>query len=60
MIRLLTRWQSQSIGEERGASMVEYALLVALIAVVVIAAALFLGQQIGDKLSDVGNTLENS
>jgi Flp pilus assembly pilin Flp len=40
--------------------MVEYALLVALIAVVVIAAALFLGDQIGSKFSEVGNTLEGT
>ncbi len=38
--------------------MVEHALLVALIAVVVIAAALFLGNEISDKFSEVGNTLE--
>ena len=46
--------------EENGASMVEYALLVALIALVVIAGALFLGTEISDKLSDVGTTLENA
>ena len=40
--------------------MVEYALLVALIAVVVIGAALFLGEQINQKFSEVGNTLEAS
>ncbi len=39
--------------------MVEYALLVALIAVVVIGAALFLGAQISDKFSEVGNTLSS-
>jgi Flp pilus assembly pilin Flp len=37
--------------------MVEYALLVALIAVVVIAAALFLGNEISTKFSEVGGTL---
>jgi len=37
--------------------MVEYALLVALIAVVVIAAALFLGNEISDKFSEVGDTV---
>jgi Flp pilus assembly pilin Flp len=40
--------------------MVEYALLVALIAVVVIAAALFLGGEISTKFSEVGATLEAS
>ena len=54
MLRLWTAYQSRFIQDEEGASMVEYALLVALIAVVVIAAALFLGNQISDKFSEVG------
>ena len=58
MIRMWTAYQSRFVRDETGASMVEYALLVALIAVVVIAAALFLGDQIGSKFSEVGNTLE--
>ena len=58
MLRLWTAFQSRYIKDEDGASMVEYALLVALIAVVVIAAALFLGTEINDKFSEVGNTLE--
>ncbi len=58
MLRLWTTHQSWLVKDEKGATMVEYALLVALIAVVVIAAALFLGQQISDKFSEVGNTLE--
>ena len=58
MLRRWTAHQSRFIQDEEGASMVEYALLVALIAVVVIAAALFLGQQISDKFSEVGATLE--
>jgi pilus assembly protein Flp/PilA len=58
MLRLWTAFQSRIVKDEDGASMVEYALLVALIAVVVIAAALFLGTQINDKFSEVGATLE--
>jgi pilus assembly protein Flp/PilA len=60
MLRLWTAYQSRFLNDEEGASMVEYALLVALIAVVVIAAALFLGTEIGEKFSEVGNTLEAS
>ena len=60
MLNLWTAYQSRIIKDEEGASMVEYALLVALIAVVVIAAALFLGQQINEKFSEVGNTLEST
>jgi len=58
MLRLWTAYQSRFIQDEEGASMVEYALLVALIAVVVIAAALFLGEQSRTKFSEVGATLE--
>jgi pilus assembly protein Flp/PilA len=58
--RLRTAQQSRFLKDEEGASMVEYALLVALIAMVVIAAALFLGTEIGDKFSEVGDTLEAS
>ena len=58
MLRFLTAYQSRFIKDEQGASMVEYALLVALIAVVVIAAALFLGTEINDKFSEVGQTVD--
>ncbi len=57
MLRLWTAYQGRFIRDEEGASMVEYALLVALIAVVVIAAALFLGDQISQKFSEVGDTV---
>ena len=58
MLRLWTAYQSRFIQDEEGASMVEYALLVALIAVVVIAGALFLGNEISGKFSEVGDTLQ--
>ncbi|GMQ85572.1 MAG: hypothetical protein BMS9Abin07_1139 [Acidimicrobiia bacterium] len=60
MLRLWTAYQSRFIRDEEGASMVEYALLVALIAVVVIAAALFLGNQISSKFSQVGDTVQST
>ena len=43
--------------DERGASLVEYALLVALIAVVCIAAVTLLGRNAGTKLSNVGSSI---
>jgi pilus assembly protein Flp/PilA len=60
VLRAWTAYQSRIVKDEDGASMVEYALLVALIAVVVIAAALFLGTAIGEKFSEVGQTLEGT
>ena len=44
--------------DERGASLVEYALLVALIAVVCIVAITFVGRQASTKFSGVGSNLE--
>jgi len=46
--------------DERGASLVEYALLVALIAIVCIAAISFLGGQTGSKFSSVGQSLSSA
>ena len=43
---------------ERGASLVEYALLVALIAVVCIVAIAFLGRSASSKFSNVGSNLQ--
>jgi pilus assembly protein Flp/PilA len=46
--------------EEKGASMLEYALLAALIAVVCIAAITFLGRQASQAFSKVGGTLQSA
>ncbi|MCB0329231.1 MAG: Flp family type IVb pilin [Bdellovibrionales bacterium] len=43
---------------EEGASLVEYALLVALIAVVCIAAISFLGGAVSEKFSTVGSAID--
>ena len=40
---------------ERGQGLAEYALILALIAIIAIVALIFLGGQISDKLSVVGN-----
>jgi pilus assembly protein Flp/PilA len=45
------------IGEERGASLVEYALLLALIALVCIGAITLIGEAAGDKLSSTTSGL---
>ena len=63
---LLTYWQrfcapyirARFGRDERGASLVEYALLVALIAVVCIIAVTILGRNASEKLSEVGSAIE--
>ena len=44
--------------DEKGASLVEYALLVALIAVVCVGAVTFIGSSAKGKLSSVGSSLQ--
>ena len=44
---------------ESGASLVEYALLLALIAVVAIAALIFLGKGVNNTLNNIANNLAN-
>ena len=50
-------WLTAQARTERGASLVEYALLVALIAVVCIGAVTFLGNSASSKFSNVGSSL---
>jgi len=42
---------------EEGQGLVEYVLIIALVAIVVIAALTFLGTQVGTKINYVGNQL---
>ncbi|UDY35639.1 Flp family type IVb pilin [Dermatobacter hominis] len=51
-------WLKAQAKTERGASLVEYALLVALIAVVCIAAVSFIGSSAKDKFSQVGSSIQ--
>ncbi len=44
-----------SVDDERGASLVEYAFLVGLIAIVCLVAILFLGQSTSTKMSNMGS-----
>ena len=55
--QFLSAWLKAKTKSERGASLVEYALLVALIAVVCIGAVTFLGRQAADEFSTVGNSI---
>ena len=63
---LIAFWQSYCApylrarfgSDEKGASLVEYALLVALIAVVCVGAVAFLGGNARDKFSSVGSSVQ--
>jgi pilus assembly protein Flp/PilA len=47
------------VKEEKGASMVEYALLVVLIAIIAIVAISIAGRQVSTAFSTIANTLSN-
>ena len=53
----LSTWIKAQAKTDRGASLVEYALLVALIAVVCIAAVTLLGGAASDKFDEVGSAV---
>jgi pilus assembly protein Flp/PilA len=53
----LANWLRARFDDERGASLVEYALLVALIAVVCIAAITLLGNNASTKFNTVANSI---
>jgi pilus assembly protein Flp/PilA len=57
--RLWVAAQSRPSMSERGASLVEYALLLTLIAVVAIAAIRIIGQNVNTNLEQVGTEIGN-
>ncbi len=60
-IFVLKTWlQTKLATDERGANLVEYVLLVALIALAVIAAVVFLRGQVSDKFNDAGTQIQNN
>jgi Flp pilus assembly pilin Flp len=60
LLVLRTWLQTKFAKDEKGASMVEYILLVALIALAVIAAVVFLQGQINGKFNQAGSALSSS
>ena len=56
-IDFIRAWISTKVRDERAASLVEYALLVALIAVVCIAAVTTLGQAASSNFSSISDSL---
>jgi pilus assembly protein Flp/PilA len=53
--RLIARFER----DDDGQGLAEYALILALIAIVCIVALLFMGGQVSDKLSVIGSTLKS-
>jgi pilus assembly protein Flp/PilA len=57
-LKALVQWFTDR-DDEDGQGLAEYALILALIAIVAIVALLFLGSQISNKLSVVGDTINS-
>ena len=57
MSALLASWIDRRRTDEEGQGLAEYALILALIAVISIIALIYLGTQISDKLSVIGDNL---
>ena len=55
----MTKFFSRFARNESGATAVEYGLIAALIGVVIIAGAGFLGKALNDKFQAIGNTVTN-
>lgn len=57
-----TLWKNiqQFLRDEEGVTAIEYALIAALIAVVIIAAVTLVGNEVNDTFNKVGKTLENA
>ena len=56
--QFIAAWMKAQAKTERGASLVEYALLVALIAVVCIAAVTLLGSTASEKFSEISSGVD--
>jgi len=57
MAALITKLSAAVRSDEEGQGLAEYALILALIAIVVIAAVIFLGGQINTIMSNVGESI---
>jgi pilus assembly protein Flp/PilA len=53
----MSKFISQFVRDESGATAIEYGLIVALIAVVIVTAVTAVGTQLSDKFNSVGNTI---
>ena len=57
MLRTWTAVQARLVSDEGGATLVEYGLLVALIAIVALLAVTFVGESIDSNFQEVGSAL---
>jgi pilus assembly protein Flp/PilA len=56
---IMTRLRAFAHRDEEGQGLAEYALILALIAIISIVALIYMGSQISDKMSVIGSTLNS-
>jgi pilus assembly protein Flp/PilA len=59
ILAIIDRLHHREDDREDGQGLAEYALILALIAIVAIFALIYLGSQISDKMSIIGSTLDS-
>ena len=59
VLAIIERLRHREDGQDDGQGLAEYALILALIAIVAIFALIYLGSQISDKMSIIGSTLDS-
>ena len=57
MLKALTKLQTRIATRDKGATAVEYGLLVALIAAVIVAVVVILGQQVNNAFNSVSSSI---
>jgi pilus assembly protein Flp/PilA len=60
MLALWNKFLAWKAEDEKGASMVEYALLVVLIAIIAIVAIAFAGREVSEVFGDIGDSLSQA
>jgi pilus assembly protein Flp/PilA len=59
LVRRVTARLRTVLRENRGQGLAEYALIIALIAIISIIALIYMGSQVSDKLSVIGSALDS-
>ena len=57
LVELIQRWAARLVDNERGQSMIEYALILVLIAVVVIVVLILLGNQVANVFCNISGAM---
>lgn len=60
MLSMFQAWLATRTNEEEGQGLVEYALILVLVSIVVIAALLILGEEVNEVFDQIGSVLQTN